>query len=167
MFYVLPGCWEAVIALCDQRQQSNPLQKENFMNDKVTIKGDEFRIILLHEKNKGGSRTIDVCTSKNGSLTVGGYDLGPAVEKHFGRIDYEYDASVDTEDKYSLFVALKKDLFKDKDDFKSWIADKGIVDVKADFNVVLLLMLKKLGLFPHDFSRWAREHEIEVHFWSN
>ena len=136
------------------------------MMNKVTIKGDEFRIILLHEEKESGSRTIDVSTSKNGSLTVGGYDLGPAVEKCFGRLDYEYDATVAAEDKYALHTALKKELFEDKNDFMSWISDKGVVDIEADFNIILLLMLKKLGLFPHAFADWAREHDIPIHFWS-
>ena len=57
------------------------------MNDEVTIEGDKFRIILLHEEKESGSRrTIDVCTSKNGSLIVGGYDLGPAYPERAGQI---------------------------------------------------------------------------------
>lgn len=137
------------------------------MNDEVTIEGGKFRIILLYEKNGEDSRTIDVCTSKNGSLTVGGYDLGPSVEKCFGRVDYEYDASVSAEDKYALYAALKQELFDDEDNFKSWVADNDIVDVEADFNIILLLMLKKIGLFPHAFADWAREHDIPIHFWSH
>lgn len=134
---------------------------------KVDIEGDEFRIIIHHEENESGSRTIDVCTSKNGILTVGGYDLGPAVEKHFGRSDYEYDASVTAEDKHALYAALKRDLFEGHDDFRAWVADNGVVDVEADFNIILLLMLKKLGLFPHAFAGWAGERDIDVQFWSN
>ena len=50
------------------------------MMNKVSIEGDEFRIILHYEKKGKDSRTIDCCTSKNSSLTVGGYDLGPIVK---------------------------------------------------------------------------------------
>ena len=134
--------------------------------NKVTIEDNEFRIVLHHEKKGEDSRTIDARTSKNGSLTVGGYDLGPLVEKWQGSLDYEYDATVAAEDKNVLYVTLQKELFDDQGKFKSWLVDKGVVDVEADFNVILLLMIKKLGLFPHDFAAWAREHDIDVEFWS-
>ena len=138
------------------------------MNDNnVTIEGDKFRIVLHHEKNERGSTTIDVRTSKNDSLTVGGYDLGPSVKRLMGRSDYEYDASIAAEDKFALYIALRKELFDSHDEFRAWLADNGVVDVEAEFNVLLLLMLKRLGLYPHAFASWAREHDIEVHFWSH
>jgi len=137
------------------------------MKNEVTIDGDKFRIILYHEKKGDDSRTIDVCTSKNGSLTVGGYDLGPKVKEFTGRSDYEYDATVAAEDKYTLYMALKEELFDNHDAFTSWITDNDIVNIEASFNLVLLLMVKKLGLYPHNFKSWARERDIEVHFWSS
>jgi len=57
------------------------------MKNEVIIDGDKFRIILYHEKKGDDSKTIDVCTSKNGSLTVGGYDLGPKVKEFTGKSD--------------------------------------------------------------------------------
>ena len=66
----------------------------------------------------------------------------PLVEEHFGNLDYEYDATVAAEDKYALYIALKKELFDSHDDFMSWVADNDVVDVEADFNVVLLLMVR-------------------------
>jgi hypothetical protein len=137
------------------------------MKNEVTVKEDKFRIILYQEKSEHDSTTIDVCTSKNGSLTVGGYDLGPLVKGLMGRSDYEYDATVDAEDKYALYIALRKELFDSHDDFRTWVTYNDVVDVEADFNVVLLLMVKKLGLYPHDFENWAKEHDIDVHFWSS
>jgi len=134
--------------------------------DNVTIEEDKFRIILHHDKKGEDSRTIDVCTSKNGSLTVGGYDIGPIVKQGFGKLDYEYDATVAAEDKYALYIALRKELFDSHDEFRTWVVNNSVVDVEADFNVVLLLMVKKLGLYPHDFESWAKEHGINVHFWS-
>ena len=137
------------------------------MKNEVTVKEDKFRIILHHDKKGEDSSTIDVCTSKNGSLTVGGYDIGPIVKQCFGKLDYEHDATVAAEDKYALYIALRKELFDNHDGFKTWVADNGVVDVEADFNTILLLMIKKLGLHPHDFKSWAKEHDIEVHFWSS
>ena len=138
------------------------------MNDKVSVtnEADEFRVILHYEKKGDDSRTIDARTSKNGGLIVGGYDLGPIVQKCFGRLDYEYDASVAAEDKKILYTALQKKLFDGNDGFNAWLEDNGIVDVESDFNTILLLMVKKLGLFPHDFAAWAREQGIKVEFWS-
>jgi len=127
---------------------------------------EEFRVILHHEKKGEDSSTIDARTSRNGSLIVGGYDIGPLVEKWQGSLDYEYDASVAAEDKNALYAALQKELFDGHDEFKSWLEANDIIDVEADFNVILLLMVKKLGLYPHDFAAWAREHEIKVEFWS-
>jgi len=134
--------------------------------NKMTIEGDKFRIILHQEKSEKGSTTIDACTSKNGSLTVGGYDLGPSVKELMGKSDYEYDATVAAEDKNSLYSALQKELFNGHEDFSSWLDENGIHDIEASFNVVLLLMLKKLGHYPHEFDRWAQEHDIEVNFWT-
>ncbi len=135
--------------------------------DVIISDGDKFRVILHHVKNGNDSRTIDAKTSKNGGVTVGGYDIGPIVEEHFGHFDYEYDATVATEDKYALYTVLKNELFNNgHGEFSSWISDNGVVDVEAEFNVVLLLMIKKLGLYPHDFAKWAKEHDIEVDFWS-
>ena len=89
------------------------------MKNEVTIEGDKFRIILYHEKNERGSRTIDVRTSKNGGVIVGGYDLGPAIENLLGHDDYDYDAAVAAEDKLTLYATLKKELFDNHDDFMS------------------------------------------------
>jgi hypothetical protein len=138
------------------------------MSDKlsVTIEEDKFRIILHHEKKGEESTTIDARTSKNGGLIVGGYDIGPLVEKWQGSLDYEYDASVAAEDKNALYSALQKKLFDTNEEFRSWLEDNHIVDVESDFNIVLLLMIKKLGLFPHDFAAWAREQGVKVEFWS-
>ena len=136
------------------------------MKNKVTIDGDKFRIILREERSETDVRVIDCKTSKNGDLTVGGYDMGSMVEDFTGRSDYEYDATVDAEDKYALYIALKNELFDSPDEFRIWIADNNIVDIEAAFNVVLLLMIKKLGLYPHAFTSWAREHDMEVSFWS-
>jgi hypothetical protein len=61
---------------------------------------------------------------------------------------------------------IEKRTLEDTNDFMSWLTDNDIVDVEADFNIILLLMLKKLGLFPHAFAGWAREHDIPIHFWS-
>lgn len=127
---------------------------------------EKFRIILHHEKKGDDSRTIDARTSRNGSLIVGGYDIGPIVEKYQGSLDYEYDASVAAEDKNALYSALQKKLFDTNEEFRSWLEDNHIVDVESDFNIVLLLMIKKLGFFPHDFAAWAREQGIKVGFWS-
>lgn len=136
-------------------------------HDEVIISaGDKFRIILHKEKIGKDSRIIDAKTSKNGGVIVGGYDIGPMVEEHFGNLDYEYDATVAAKDKHALYTALKNKLFNDHNDFKVWVADKGVINIEADFNAVLLLMIKKLGLYPHDFARWARKHDIEVDFWS-
>lgn len=134
--------------------------------NKVTVEEDKFRIILDQWKREDESRTIDVRTSRNSSLTVGGCDSGPFVKEFWGKYDYEYDATVAAEDKNTLYSALQKELFNDNDEFKPWLADNGIDDVEANFNMVLLLMLKKLGLYPHDFESWAKKHDIDVHFWS-
>ena len=136
------------------------------MKNEVTIEEDKFRIILREERSDTDVRIIDCCTSKNGSLTVGGYDLGKIVNELRGNDDYEYDATVTAEDKYALYIALKKELFDSPDEFKTWVTDNDIVDVEADFNVVLLLMIKKLGLYPHNFRNWAKERGMDVHFWS-
>jgi hypothetical protein len=140
--------------------------RRTMMKNKVTIDGDTFRIILYEKRNETDVRIIDCSTSKNGSLTVGGYDLGSKVKKLTGRSDYEYDATVAAEDKIALYAALQKELFDGHDDFNAWTTDNGIMDVEACFNVVLLLMVKKLGLYPHNFRSWLRERDIEVCFWS-
>jgi hypothetical protein len=127
---------------------------------------EKFRIILHHEKKGEDSRTIDARTSRNGCLIVGGYDIGPIVEKWQGSLDYEYDASVAAEDKKTLHAALVKELFADQGDFRSWMKNNNITDEEENFDTILLLMIKKLGLFPHDFAAWAREHGIKVEFWS-
>ena len=62
---------------------------------------------------------------------------------------------------------MKEELFDSPDEFRTWFADTDIIDAEADFNVVLLLMVKKLGLYPHNFANWARERDIDVHFWSH
>jgi len=120
------------------------------MRNAVTIDGDKFRIVLYEKRSETDVRIIDCSTSKNGSLTVGGYDLGSKVKELTGRSDYEYDATVAAEDKYVLYMALKEELFDNHDAFTAWIKDNGIMDLEACFNVVLLLMVKKLGLYPHD-----------------
>jgi len=51
------------------------------MKNEVTIDGDKFRIILHEKRSETDVRIIDCSTSKNGSLTVGGYDLGPKVKE--------------------------------------------------------------------------------------
>jgi len=92
------------------------------MKNEVTIEEDKFRIILHQEKSEHVSTTIDARTSKNGSLTVGGYDLGPFVKKVWGKYDYEYDATIAAEDKNILYAILQKELFNNShDEFKSWL----------------------------------------------
>ena len=51
------------------------------MKNQVIIEDDSFRIILHEKRSETDVRIIDCKTSKNGSLTVGGYDLGPIVKE--------------------------------------------------------------------------------------
>jgi hypothetical protein len=63
-------------------------------------------VLQWDREDEGGRQSRTVTVDADGSLTIDGYDIGPAVEAFFGHDDYEFHRTVPAEGVARLRAAL-------------------------------------------------------------
>jgi hypothetical protein len=97
-----------------------------------------MKLVLYQRKDERIWCTITADLS-GGKLSVSGHDLGPQVEEFFGRDEYEYAVSLNTDNTRRLFESLgctgepdEKKLQVIKDTFENSRADSALKEYCAE-----------------------------------
>ena len=139
------------------------------------------KIVMQQYKTQSVPVSLDAYIDDDGSLNMGGQDIGETVEKYRGDSDYEYFLYVKKEDKQKIPLLLLKERFGSMADFLKWLDEKGIpgaeggaardfetfLNAKPDYNdTILLFLLKEQFKTMSDFMAWLDERKIPKEFGS-